>query len=103
MSTTWNWRPILIVVFGFSRLGSPLTAHSSRHIDALRVDLLSEPIGLDDARPVFSWKLRDPSDGARQTAYQIRVTTTNAGGATVLVWDSGGVASAQSTGIPYGG
>src|SRR4051795_10236463 len=87
----------------FSRLCSLLAAQSSRHIDALMVDLLSEPIGLDDARPVFSWKIRDTSDGARQTAYQIRVSTTNAGGATVLVWDSGRVASAQSTGIPYGG
>src|SRR4051812_7250867 len=103
MSPTWNWRPILIVVFGFSRLCSPLAAQSSRHIDALMVDLLSEPIGLDNARPVFSWKIRDTSDGARQTAYQIRVTTANAERATALVWDSGRVASAQSTGIPYSG
>jgi alpha-L-rhamnosidase len=66
------------------------------------VDLLSEPIGLDDARPVFSWKIRDTSDGARQTAYRVRVTT-GAQGAGAVVWDSGRVASAQSTGVAYGG
>lgn len=102
MSTIWNWQSLLIVLFIFTGLRSMATAQSTRHVDSLRVDLLADPLGLDDARPVFSWKIRDTSDGARQTAYRIRVTTS-AGGTGTPVWDSGRVASAQSNGIPYGG
>ena len=79
-----------------------MAAQSTRHVDSLMVDMLPEPIGLDHTRPTFSWKIRDTSDGARQTAYRIRVTAIprQAGSP---VWDSGRVESAQSIGIPYGG
>src|SRR5438067_812272 len=95
-------RKALIAIFSFSGLCSPMAAQSARHVDSLMVDMLSEPIGLDDARPVFSWKIRDASDAARQTAYRIRVSASaNRTGS--LVWDSGRVESAQSTAVPYNG
>ena len=77
------------------------------HVDSLMVDMLPEPIGLDDSQPVFSWKIRDGAQGAKQTAYRIRAAVRamdlRADGATTLIWDSGRIESAQSTGVRYAG
>ena len=71
----------------------------------LRVNSLSAPLGIDDPAPRLSWQLRDPADGAKQTAYQIEVATSAAllvqGKANV--WDSGRIASGASAGIRYEG
>lgn len=67
-------------------------------ITALRVEHLVNPLGLDDPRPRFSWKLADSRVGAAQTAYQLEVS---AHGATV--WDTGRVASDASVLVPYAG
>lgn len=64
-----------------------------------------EPLGVDEARPLLSWKVESPRRGARQTAWQVQV----AGDAQALraerpdVWDSGRVDSAETVQIPYGG
>ena len=102
MQITWKLRTAVMVLLSVSGACGLIAAQTTRHIDSLMVDMLSEPIGLDDPQPVFSWKIRDPTDGARQTAYRIRVTT-NATELGALVWDSGRVESAQSIGIPYSG
>ncbi|SDU63157.1 family 78 glycoside hydrolase catalytic domain [Jiangella alkaliphila] len=57
----------------------------------LRVEHLSEPLGLDVRRPRLSWLL--PLDAAEQVAYRIRAGA----------WDSGRVESRQSVLVPYGG
>ena len=67
----------------------------------LRVDDLTNPLGLDHASPRFSWVLQDEGRGARQTAYQIEVSTNHDGKADV--WASGHVASGQSVGVVYQG
>jgi alpha-L-rhamnosidase len=51
-------------------------------------------LGTDVEIPRLSWVLTSAVPGARQTAYQVRVS----GG-----WDSGKVRSDRSTGIPYAG
>jgi alpha-L-rhamnosidase len=80
--------------------GSAMGAAGVGKPDGLRTDALVEPLGIDTARPMLSWKLKDASDGARQTAYEIFVS--NAPGK-ADVWDSGRVDSAQSAGVAYGG
>jgi alpha-L-rhamnosidase len=71
----------------------------------LRVDNLTNPLGIDDPAPLFSWQLRDPAAGARQTAYEVTVASTaaqlNQGKADV--WTSGRVDSPQAMNIAYKG
>ncbi|MPZ85936.1 MAG: Bacterial alpha-L-rhamnosidase [Actinophytocola sp.] len=51
-------------------------------------------LGTDVTLPRLSWVLASTVNGARQTAYQVRVHGT---------WDSGKVRSDRPLGIPYGG
>src|SRR5439155_8114744 len=66
---------------------------------------LSTPLGMDAQHPRLSWKLNNASDGARQTAYQLQVSSNTA----LLtkghrnVWDSGRVQSDKSIGVVYAG
>ncbi len=71
----------------------------------LRVDNLQNPLGIDDPAPQFSWQLRDPARGARQTAYEVTVATNEASLAqgNADVWSSGKVVSGESLNIRYGG
>lgn len=71
----------------------------------LRCEYLQNPLGVDSVRPRLSWTLASETRGARQTAYQILVSTsqsrlqTNEGD----LWDSGRVESDQSLNIAYAG
>jgi len=67
----------------------------------LRVDDLINPLGLDHPAPRFSWQLQDGGRGAKQTSYEIKVSTQHDGNGDV--WDSGRVASGQSVGVLYQG
>src|SRR6266508_4482386 len=52
------------------------------------------PVGIETARPRFSWKLRAVESGQTQTAWQIVVDGA---------WDSGRVNSAETAWVPYAG
>lgn len=67
----------------------------------LRCDSLIQPLGIDTAKPVLSWRLVDDRDGAKQTSYEITVSSSASGKA--KIWDSGRITSALSSGVPYGG
>jgi len=71
----------------------------------LRVDNLKTPLGIDDPAPKFSWQLYDPSRGAKQTAYDVLVASSEEAlqSGKVDVWDSGRVESPQSLNVKYGG
>ncbi len=73
----------------------------------LRADTFRDPIGLGDATPKLSWELvadgRAGSPAARQTAYQIRVASTEARLGHPDLWDSGKVAAGDTNNIAYGG
>jgi hypothetical protein len=118
--TTPYWAVVTALVVTFSLAGlpsGPLAAAQAAtariSVGDLRADNTTRPLGTDNTRPALSWKLRSPVSGDRQSAYQIRVADS----ADRLkapevkapdvkdpgVWDSGRTASAESTGIPYGG
>ena len=68
----------------------------------LRTEYLENPIGIDAARPRFSWALEHTGRGQKQTAFQVLVSLApevKAG----EVWDSGPVESNGSVLAPYGG
>jgi len=71
----------------------------------LQVDNLKTPLGIDDPAPKFSWQLRDTARGAKQTAYEVLVASseTALGQGKSDVWDSGRIDSAQSLNVRYAG
>lgn len=71
----------------------------------LRVDDLKTPLGIDDAPPQFSWQLKDPARGAKQTAYEVMVSSRAdlLGAGKADVWDSGRIESGASLNVRYAG
>ncbi len=73
----------------------------------LRVDDLKTPLGIDDPAPRFSWQLQDSARGAKQSAYEVRVSSRpellGNGTANPDVWDSGRIESGKSLNVRYGG
>lgn len=69
------------------------------------VEYMRAPLAIGTGIPRFSWEVPLPGRHRRQTAYQVLVATSRAllerGKADV--WDSGKVASSQSTHVEYGG
>jgi alpha-L-rhamnosidase len=65
----------------------------------LRTEYQVDPLGLDETEPRFSWRLVDDRRGARQSAYQLLVSRSGDGD----LWDSGTVASDETTQIAYQG
>jgi len=71
----------------------------------LRCEHLVNPLGIGERKPRLSWAVRATERGAGQSAYRVMVASS----AELLLrgqpdlWDSGRVASAETTGIEYGG
>ena len=57
----------------------------------LRTEYQKNPLGLDTAKPRFSWKMESDRTDTMQTAYQVQVTLDDQ-----MVWDSGRKESDQS-------
>jgi len=74
------------------------TTSSNTEIYDLMTDDRSNPVGLDNPNPSFSWKMKSSVTGQRQTAYQLTVKQGN-----TVVWDSGKIESDISVGIIYDG
>jgi alpha-L-rhamnosidase len=96
----------LLLAQTVSAAESPKEA-SVRPVD-LRCEYLVNPAGIDEKQPRLSWRLM-PTDanafGQRQTAYQVLVSDApeSLGGNHGPLWDSGHVASDQTTQVVYGG
>ena len=72
----------------------------------LRVEYMTNPVGLDVDRPRLSWNLNDDRRGAKQTAYELRAATSELAlkaARSEKAWDSGKVESDQSVNIVYAG
>jgi hypothetical protein len=83
---------------------SPSVA-SDLSIHELRCEYAADPLGVDSPAPRLFWKLQSSTRGQRQTAYKILVASS----ASLLdnnhgdLWDTGKVASDETTQIPYQG
>ncbi len=65
----------------------------------LLTEYLTDPLGIDSAKPAFLWRVNDSA----QSAYQIQVTTDEKLFGKADMWDSGKVASNQVTVVHYAG
>lgn len=70
-------------------------------VGGLEVEHQTNPLGIDTTRPRFGWLLDSETRGARQTAYQIVVSSKRDGRADV--WDSGKRLSSRSFDVEYAG
>lgn len=103
-------RRTFLATSGATMAAGPLTTawaagSGQASVTGLRVDYLEQPLAIDSARPLLSWRLDAVQRGLGQLSYRIRVAS-NAGrlaAGEADVWDSGVVASAQSVAIRYGG
>lgn len=74
-------------------------------LDNLRCEMLENPLGIQTSQPRLSWELESKERNVEQTAYQVLVASSEAklkAGEGDL-WNSGKVASNQSTHIVYKG
>ena len=74
-------------------------------VGELRVEYLTNPIGIDVVQPRVSWRIASARRNTMQAAYQIQVASREAsfaGGANLL-WDSGKVGSDTSVFVEYRG
>ena len=85
-----------ILILTAALLSLPMAAKTE--IKDLRVENMSNPLGLNTDKPRFSWQITSDKKDVIQTAYQIVVSSD--GGE---VWNSGKVASAEQLWIPYQG
>jgi alpha-L-rhamnosidase len=86
-------------------LTAPQSRRSDLVVDDLRCEYALNPMGVDVRAPRLFWKLKSDVGGARQTAYQIVVGSSRDALARDQgdLWDSGRVASDETTHIPYAG
>ncbi len=67
-------------------------------------EYLTNPIGIDVAKPRFSWQFSTTENNFKQMAYEIQVANTSANfDQKNLLWSSGKIASDQSVNIEYQG
>ncbi|HTI97414.1 MAG TPA: glycoside hydrolase family 78 protein [Dongiaceae bacterium] len=82
-----------------------LNSFAGLQVDRLRCEYLENPLGIDAPRPRLNWIVTSPERAQMQRAYQILVASDPA----VLakdqgdLWDSGKVASDQTTFVAYAG
>ena len=68
----------------------------------LRVEYLTNPLGVDVAKPRFFWKNRHSDRGQSQTAFELIVSSSPSAD-TGDMWESGKISSDSSIQIVYGG
>lgn len=62
------------------------------HVNELRTNARTQPLGIDTKQPAFAWKLVATEQNVAQTAYAIQVSAS-AQFDEGLIWDSGRVES----------
>ncbi|MEU8802226.1 family 78 glycoside hydrolase catalytic domain [Spirillospora sp. NPDC048819] len=79
----------------------PAKARTLRPADP-RVDHLRSPLGIDNTKPTLSWRYAAGPRNAVQTAYQVRVASTDRRLAHPDLWDSGKVAGTAVSAVYAG-
>ena len=82
-----------------------LSGQAPLAVNSLRVEYLSNPVGIDVARPRLSWRITSDTRNTQQAAYQLQVglSAPTVGRGSGLLWDSGRTASDASVFVDYAG
>ncbi|WP_329454185.1 family 78 glycoside hydrolase catalytic domain [Streptomyces sp. NBC_01497] len=93
---------LALLALGVTPVGADSAARAgSVRVEGLTVEHQADPLGIDESSPRLGWTLSARTHGARQSAYEIEVSSTRDGPADV--WDSGEVRSSRSYDIDYAG
>jgi alpha-L-rhamnosidase len=95
---------ILILVL-FIVVTTACTSHQEIKVNDLRVEYISNPLGMDTPHPRFSWKLDSERRGVYQQAYQLIAgeSLKDVKNGTGKIWDSGKIVSGQTVNLEYDG
>lgn len=93
-----------VTALGTPSLGAT-TATRGLQIDKPLIEHLSNPLGLEEPFPRFSWRLVSGGRNVRQRSYRIRVASSlvRLGEDHADIWDSGKIVSRRSVDVPYAG
>src|SRR5258708_13022113 len=82
-----------------------LSGQAPLGVSGLRVEYLSNPVGIDVARPRLSWRITSDTRNTQQAAYQLQVglSAPDVGRGKGVLWDSGRLTSDASVFVPYPG
>src|SRR2546421_12364318 len=96
--------PRISIVLALTVL-APIQLLAQLTVAGLRVEYLTNPIGIDAVQPRLSWRIASTRRNTMQAAYQVQVGTNEASltRGTNLLWDSGKVISDASIFMPYAG
>jgi alpha-L-rhamnosidase len=97
-----RWVLLSSAVAGIA-LAAPSAAAQDFHVERLRTEYATNPIGIDEPAPRLSWMLHADRRGTRQSAYEIRVAASADALGSAPTWTSGKVASDESVNRPYAG
>lgn len=86
----------VILTFSYS-----IAAQATPEVRNLRTEYLKNPVGIDVKTPRFSWEILSGERGAKQTAYEITVSTDKSGDNPI--WTSGKIESEKSVNNVYKG
>ncbi|MBZ4033737.1 glycoside hydrolase family 78 protein [Flavobacterium sp. 17A] len=90
----------IIFLFLFLQI---IAVKAQTQVTNLTTEGLTNPLGIDNLKPNFSWQLVAKQRNTMQVAYEIKVAESETGFSKNLVWTTGKVLSDQSVHIPYGG
>ena len=89
---------ILLFIFSASVLSGQTLSVSS-----LTCEYKNNPIGIEAAKPRFSWKITGTCNDIMQSAYTIRVAADSKFSSGKIIWQSGKIPSDESVLIAYNG
>lgn len=86
-------------------LVAPLGGQARLAVTGLRLEYLSDPLGVDVLRPRFSWQLTTSTRNTMQTAYELQVgrSASEVDQGKASLWDSGRIPSDASVFVDYAG
>lgn len=76
---------------------------SGSAVDGLRTNGLQNPLGISSGAPTLSWTNQSAGRGVTQTAYEIRVSSSESKLGEANTWSSGKVVSSEQLNVVYAG